>query len=95
MPAHDLSFGGTFAENFYRVTFRIDGTVLFSDDIVYGSAVVAPEAPAKEGYTFNSWGEIPTAMPAYNLEYDGSYTVNKYPVSFKIGDEVVYYGLLE
>ncbi|MDE6632045.1 MAG: InlB B-repeat-containing protein, partial [Muribaculaceae bacterium] len=95
MPAHDLTFGGTFAENFYRVTFRIDGTVLFTDDVEYGTPVTAPEAPAKEGYTFNGWGEIPTAMPAYDLEYDGSYTINRYPITFKIGDDVVYYATLE
>ncbi|MDE6511219.1 MAG: InlB B-repeat-containing protein, partial [Muribaculaceae bacterium] len=95
MPAHDLSFGGTFAENFYRVTFRIDGIVLSTDDVEYGTELKAPEAPEKEGYTFNGWGAIPTAMPAYDLEYDGSYTVNKYPITFKIGDAVVYEGILD
>lgn len=94
MPAYDLTFGGTFAENFYRVTFRLDGAVFYTDDFEFGAPITAPEAPAKEGYTFNGWGEIPAAMPAYNLEYDGSYTVNSYEVTFKIGDEVIYSGTL-
>lgn len=94
MPAFDLVFGGTFDENFYRVTFRIDGVVLFTDDFVYGASFTVPEAPAKEGYTFNGWGDVPTSMPAYNLEFDGSYTVNNYSVIFKIGEEIIYTGTL-
>ncbi len=94
MPAFDLTFGGTFAENFYRLTFRLDGIVIYTDDVVYGTAFSAPEVPEKEGHTFNGWGDIPTAMPAYNLEYDGTYTVNNYPISFKIGDSVIYQGEL-
>ncbi|MDE6511305.1 MAG: InlB B-repeat-containing protein, partial [Muribaculaceae bacterium] len=94
MPAHDLVFGGTFADNFYRVTFRLDGTVIYTDDFIFGTPISAPEAPEKEGHTFNGWGEVPATMPAYNLEFDGSYTVNTYAVTFKIGDEVIYTGSL-
>ena len=95
MPSHDMVFGGTYAENFYTVTFRLDGTVLFTDDVEYGSEISVPSVPEREGYTFNGWGgEIPAVMPAYNLEYDGSYTANNYAVSFKIGDEVIYSGTL-
>ncbi len=94
MPAFDLVFGGTFDENFYRVTFRIDGVVLFTDDFVYGAPFTIPEAPAKEGYTFNGWGDVPTSMPAHNLEFDGSYTINNYTVTFKIGEDLIYSGTL-
>ncbi len=94
MPAFDMTIGGTFAENFYRVTFRLDGVVILTDDVVFDTAINAPEVPAKEGYTFNGWGEIPTSMPAYDLEFDSSYTVNTYNVTFKIGDEEIYKGVL-
>ena len=94
MPAFDLVFGGTFADNFYRVIFRIDGAVIYTDDFVFGAPLTAPDAPEKEGYTFNGWGEIPTTMPASNLEFEGSYTVNTYVLSFKIGDDVIYSGTL-
>ncbi|MDE5586636.1 MAG: InlB B-repeat-containing protein, partial [Muribaculaceae bacterium] len=92
MPAFDIVLGGTYAENFYTVTYRIDGVVLFTDDVEYGTSISVPAAPEREGYTFNGWGDVPTSMPAYNLEYDGSYTVNTYDVIFKIGDEIVYSG---
>ncbi len=94
MPAYDLTFGGIFADDFYRVTFRIDGIVIYTDDFLAGAPLTAPEAPAKEGYTFNGWGEIPATMPEHNLEIDGSYSVNSYSVSFVIGDEVIYSGTL-
>lgn len=34
----------------------------------YGTAITAPEAPTREGYTFMGWDrEIPTTMPAENI----------------------------
>ncbi|MDE5585433.1 MAG: InlB B-repeat-containing protein [Muribaculaceae bacterium] len=94
MPAFDLVFGGTYDDHFYRLTFRIDGIVIYTDDLVFGAPFTAPDAPEKEGYTFNGWGEVPATMPAANLEFDGSYTVNTYAVTFRIGDEVIYEGSL-
>ncbi len=94
MPAFDLVFGGTYAENFYRIVFRIDGVVLFTDDYEYGTPISVPEAPAKEGYSFNGWGDVPSTMPAHNLEFDGSYSVNQYVITFKIDNEVIYTGQL-
>ncbi|MDE5871906.1 MAG: InlB B-repeat-containing protein, partial [Muribaculaceae bacterium] len=92
MPAFDLVLGGTFADNYYTVTFRVDGVMIFTDDLVYGASIMVPEAPAKEGYTFNGWGEVPATMPASNLDFEGSYAVNLYKLTFRIGDEVIYEG---
>ena len=55
----------------------------------FGAEIKAPEAPAKEGYTFSGWGEVPASMPAKDLEFTGTYNVNSYKLTFKIGDEVI------
>lgn len=94
MPAFDLTFGGTYSDIFYRLTFRLDGVVIYTDDLAFGAPFTAPDVPEKVGYTFNGWGDVPATMPASNLEFDGIYTVNTYTVTFRIGDEVIYFGSL-
>lgn len=55
--------------NQYTITFVFDNgqpdTVIKGD---YGTAILAPAAPTKSGYTFAGWDkEIPTTMPAENM----------------------------
>jgi len=90
MPASDVTYEGAYTANLYVVTFKIGDEVISSDSLAYGSEIIAPEAPAKEGYTFDGWGEVAAIVPAMNLTYGGSYSVNYYTVTFKIGDEVIY-----
>ena len=94
MPAFDLVFVGTYSENYYTVTFKIGDEVIKRADLVYGSEIILPEVPEKEGHTFSGWGEVPSTMPASNIEIVGSYIVNNYTVTFKIDDEIVYTGVL-
>lgn len=94
MPAFDLVLGGTYADNYYTVTFRLDGVVIFTDDVAYESPITIPEVPEKEGYSFSGWGEVPATMPAYNLDIDGCYMLNVYSIVFSIDGDVVSMGSL-
>ena len=89
MPAENLTLNGTFIINSYLVTFKIGEEVIFEEELAYGTPIVAPEAPEKEGYTFNGWGDVAATVPAGFVTYEGSYTVNKYTITFKIGDDVI------
>ena len=89
MPAKDLTIEGTYTVNTYTLTFKIGDEIISTASLAYGSAITAPAAPAKEGYTFSGWGDIPATMPAKDLTFEGSYTVNSYTLTFKIGDEVI------
>ena len=89
MPASDVTINGAFTINKYLVTFKIGDEVVVADSLEYGAAIVAPEAPEKEGYTFSGWGEVPTNVPASDVTINGAFTINKYLVTFKIGDEVI------
>ena len=89
MPANDLTLNGTFIINKYLVTFQIGDEVVASDSLEYGASIVAPVAPAKEGYTFTGWGEVAESVPAGDVVYEGAYVVNKYLVTFQIGEDVI------
>ena len=87
MPAHDVEVTGTFSINSYKAVFKIGNDVIDTKTIVYGDAVTAPEAPAKEGYTFAGWQNMPETMPAHDIEVVGSYTANKYVLTYKVDGE--------
>ena len=90
MPAKDVTINGTFIINKYLVTFKIGDDVVASDSLEYGAAIVAPEAPEKEGHTFSGWGDVAETVPAGDLTYEGSYTVNTYNVYYYVGEELVH-----
>jgi hypothetical protein len=95
VPAENVVYGGSYTVNKYTVTFQIGDEFFEEKELEYGAAIEAPEAPAKEGYTFNGWGEVAKTVPAENVVYEGSYTVNKYKVYYIINGEKVYVAELE
>ena len=85
------------AINYYTVTFKDeDGTVLKSENLEYGAAIVAPADPAKLAtaewtYTFDGWDKDVAATVTGNAEYTATYsaTKNSYTVTFKDEDGTV------
>ena len=90
VPAGDVTYEGSYTVNKYLVTFKIDDEVISSESLDYGAAIVVPDAPVKEGYTFNGWGDVAETVPAGDVTYEGSYTVNIYNVYYYVGDELVH-----
>ena len=66
--------------------FVIGEEVISEQTLDYGTTINAPEAPLKEGYTFAGWGEVAATVPAKDVTYTGSYTVNTYKVFYKVDD---------
>lgn len=89
MPANNITIYGTFVINKYLVTFKIGDEVVSSESLEYGVSIVIPEAPEKEGYTFNGWGEVANTVPACDVTYEGTYFVNSYKLTFIVDGEVV------
>ena len=77
MPAKDVTIIGSFAVNRYKVTYILDGETFRTDSVTYGTTVPTPEVPAKPGYNFSGWGELPATMPAKDLTFTGNYVINK------------------
>jgi hypothetical protein len=71
------------------VTFKIGDETIAAYSLEYGAAIVAPDAPVKEGHTFDGWGDVAETVPASDLTYEGSYTVNSYLLTYTVDGEVV------
>ena len=89
MPANNLTISGSYTVNSYKLTYMIGETVISESDVEYGAPLTAIKAPTKEGYTFDGWSGLPETMPAHDVTVTGSYTVNTYTLTFKIGDDVI------
>lgn len=74
----------------FTVTFMVDGEVISSQTLRMGDPIQVPDAPEKEGHTFNGWGDVPATMPARDLTFEGTYTVNSYTVIIKLNEQTVF-----
>ena len=63
-----------FAPANYTLTYVVDGEVYQTVSIKEGKEITAIDAPAKEGYTFSGWSEIPETMPANDVIITGTFT---------------------
>ncbi len=84
MPASDVTISGTFTINKYKLTYTVDGKVFKSSEVEFGSTITAEDNPTKEGYTFSGWSEIPETMPAGDVTITGSFTINKYKLTYMV-----------
>ena len=88
MPAHDVEVTGSFTANTYKLIYKVDGEVYKTTEVTYAKAITPEATPTKEGHTFSGWSEIPTTMPAHDVEVTGSFTVNTYKLIYKVDGEV-------
>ena len=89
----EVSADSTLYVEYHKITYAliyiVDGEVYATDSIEYGAAITPIAEPVKEGYTFSGWSEVPETMPDKDVTVSGTFIVNKYLVTFKIGDEVI------
>ena len=76
MPAENMTLTAQWRINQYTITFDTDGgSAIAPITQGYGTAIAAPAAPTKPGYTFAGWDtEIPTTMPAEDLTLTARWT---------------------
>ena len=87
MPAHDVTITGTFSINKYKLTYYVDGVVYKTVSYDYGATITPETEPTKEGYTFSGWSEIPETMPAHDVTITGTFSINKYKLTYTIDGE--------
>lgn len=87
MPAHDVVVTGSFSVNSYKLTYQVDGADYKTLNVNYGVALTPEQAPAKEGYTFSGWSEIPATMPAHDVVITGTFRINSYKLTYLVDGE--------
>ena len=87
MPAHDVTVTGSFIVNKYKLIYKVDGEEYKSYEIDYGASITPEAEPTKEGYTFSGWSEIPETMPAHDITVTGTFSINKYKLTYTIDGE--------
>ena len=84
MPSSDLTIKAKWSVNKYTISFDSDGgSIVPPITLDYGSVVIAPINPTKEGYTFNGWDNlIPSTMPSNDSNIKALWKINKYTITF-------------
>ena len=75
---------GVKVTNSYNLVYQVDGVDYKSFEIEYGESITPEAEPTKEGYTFSGWSWIPSKMPSEDVIVTGSFTVNKYKLTYKV-----------
>ena len=87
MPDENVTIKAQWQINQYTVKFVADGAVVSETTLDYGTAITAPKAPAKEGYTFTGWSpEVDETVPANDVTYEAEYTINTYKLTYVLDD---------
>ncbi|MBO7646122.1 MAG: hypothetical protein J6S52_03810 [Prevotella sp.] len=68
----------------FKLTYIVDGEVYRIYKLEEDREIPIEEAPAKEGYTFSHWSELPNVMPAYDIDVTAVYTINKYKLRYYV-----------
>jgi len=87
MPGENVEIKALWTVNQYKITFDTDGgNAIAPITQDFGTAITAPDAPTKVGYTFIGWDvEIPSIMPAENITVTALWKINQYTITFEIG----------
>lgn len=72
----------------FTLKYVVDGVDYKSFEYEKGESITSEPEPTKEGYSFSGWSYIPSTMPADDVTVTGSFTINKYKLTYMIDGEV-------
>ena len=58
----------------HKLSYKVDGTLYKSYDIIVGMSIIPVAEPTKDDYTFSGWSEIPTYMPNEDVTVTGTFS---------------------
>ena len=88
MPRSNLTLKGSFRVQKFHIVFEIEGEMSFERVVEYGAPLRAVVAPQRDHYTFSGWGDVPATMPARDLHFKASFTLNAHPLTFVLDGQV-------
>ena len=76
MPAENIELNGEYTINYYTLVIYLNEEVYEVRRLYYGETIILPDPEIPDGMEFKGWeGEVPQAMPAYDLSIYGTYGV--------------------
>lgn len=100
MPNHDLTYTAKWETapvdgETYSAVFLVDGEPHAQYVLKEGDVIPVPADPQKFGYKFKGWEpEVPSTMPAHNVEFVATWEVDKEFVTVIIGGVVISGGVI-
>ena len=100
MPNHDLTYTAKWETapvdgETYSAVFLVDGEPHAQYVLKEGDVIPVPADPQKFGYKFKGWEpEVPSTMPAHNVEFVATWEVDKEFVTVVIGGVVISGGVI-
>ena len=88
VPASDITVKGRYVPRTYILTYVLDGVEYKTIEVTYGSDIQPEEIAEREGYTFSGWEGLPESMPAGNVTVTGTFTINRYTLTYILNGEV-------
>ncbi|MBR4881873.1 MAG: InlB B-repeat-containing protein, partial [Clostridia bacterium] len=91
VPAENITITAKWKVNSYKVTFLNGyGAVISEKDCEFGSEIVYPQNPEREGYTFNGWNSSAVNVPAEDITITAQWSINQYTITFvDTGDRTI------
>ena len=70
------------------IYYIVDGEIYMQYMIEVDTPITPEPIPTKEGYTFSGWSAIPETMPADDVIVTGTFSINKYTLTYLLNGEV-------
>jgi len=72
----------------FTLVYIVDGEIYKTYEIKQNEEIIPEPAPTKEGYSFSGWSGLPETMPGHDVTVTGTFTINKYKLTYMVDDEV-------
>ena len=99
VPTADAKYYTKYEAANYNVTFKADGETVRSEEALFGSTIVPPDAPSKVGNTFKGWAvegttdivtfDENTTVPVGGVTYVAIFEVNTYKITYYVDNVIV------
>ena len=66
---------GDAAVTWHKLIYEVDGETYKTVDVAAGAAITPEQAPAKAGFTFAGWTNLPATMPAHDVTVTARYVL--------------------
>lgn len=86
-PDVEMQLTSSFGKK-YTLTYWVDEETYFSEELKVGATITPPADPEKKGHTFIGWKDLPTTMPANQVDCYAQFEVNTYIVTYYLDGEI-------